>query len=128
MKLRMILNRLRAVTPHRSTHGQLYNKRAETKKRHSTITLYTLFESVENTHIILPHVFRSNTPRTALEWSNYMSEKVSGKDGSAKGPAPRIGRLRWIHRNSILPGMHMRTGKQWSVKRLIGWVGGTRRK
>lgn len=106
MKLSLKLDRLKRAAPHRSDLGQLYRTERETKRRYKRITLHTLFISEENTHLLRDHEFTSATAKSPSEWNAYLGEKLAD-----------------IHRNSILPGLAVRTGKAWSVQRIIGWVG-----
>lgn len=114
MKLSDKLQRIRSAVPHGPTSdGQLYADIADTRRSYKRITLYTLFRSNENTHLIRPHVFDSKEMLTPNQWHNRLalhhSKIIRGGEGNA----------------GILEGMSNRTGgKQWAVVRIIGWVGG----
>jgi hypothetical protein len=104
MKLKEQLDNIRRVYPRRNRYGQLTPDRSGSKawKR---VTLFTLFVSGENTHLIRPHAFTKNRPMNAWQWAHWFSTN-----------------LREVYENGILPGIGIRTGKQWVVQRVIGWA------
>ena len=106
MKLKLKLQRLQKAVPKRSVNGQLYRTAAQTRKKYSRVTLYTLFVSDENTLLFRDHVFKKDVAITPKAWSEFFERK-----------------LREIHRTAVLPGLELRTNKQWAVKRILGWVG-----
>lgn len=105
MKLKDKLTRLQKATPKHSKYGQLYAKTEQTKLAYKRVTLYTIFISSENTHLIRPHVFQSKRHRTPKQWSEWFAANLAD-----------------IHRNAVLPGLAVRTNKQWAVERIIGWT------
>lgn len=100
------LANIRRAHPNISPQGQLYKARTETKQRYSRVTLWTLFVSNENTHLLRNHVFDKSRPFTPQEWSDWFADNLSD-----------------IHKNAVLPGIAVRTNKQWTVERILGWVG-----
>lgn len=106
MKLSERLDRLKRAAPKHTRYGQMYAKPEHTKRAFKRVTLYTLFLSAENTHILRPHVFQAKKYRTPAQWSTWFSAN-----------------LEHIHRNAVLPGLAVRTNKQWAVERIIGWTG-----
>lgn len=84
--------------------GMLFNRRAELAVKRKTITLVGVFVSDENTFLIRPHVFNSKKGRDAKQWEQYLAENYGD-----------------ILRDGILPGMELRTDKQWRLYRIIGW-------
>jgi len=105
MKLKDKLDLLRTATPNCSRFGQLHKDKSETLGAWKRVNFHTLFISSENTHLIRSHVFQSDHKRTAEEWAAWFGEHLSR-----------------IHSQSVLPGLALRTGKQWSVEQLLGWV------
>ncbi len=126
MKLSDKLDRIRKSTPKRSAFGQLYKAVKETRARHSRVTLYVLFISEEATHLLRNHVFQSSYPKTAQQWHRWFGQLVNDVDGSDTEPTT-MQRLTYIHERSVLPGLALRTSKSWSVRSIIGWVGGAKR-
>lgn len=106
MKLAIKLERLKRAAPNISPFGQLYRHQRETTRQYSRVTLWTLFVSHENTHLLRDHIFKKAEPRSPQKWAEWFSANLSD-----------------IHRNAILPGIAVRTNKQWAVQRIIGWVG-----
>lgn len=122
MKLSVKLDRLKAVAPKVSKFGQLFRDKRDTKKRYKKITLHTLFVSNKNTLLLRDHIFESKKKaRTPQEWSEWFSKLVPEDDDEPDGP--QIPNLQKIHLRDVLGGIALRTGKQWSVKRIIGWTG-----
>lgn len=100
------MERLQKAHPNISKNGQLYKHKSETLQSYASVTLWTLFVSSENTHLLRDHVFRKSRPFNAAEWSQWFSENLAD-----------------IHKNAVLPGIAVRTNKQWTVQRILGWVG-----
>jgi hypothetical protein len=108
MKLRDKLDRIRKLYPKGPTsNGQLYSGslREAESGRWKKVTLYTLFISDENTHLLRPHVFDSQRARSASQWSAWFAKN-----------------LRDIHVKAVLPGIGVRTNKSWAVKQILGWA------
>ena len=107
MKLKDKLDRIRAALPKGPTrHGQLYAVATDTKRRYKQVTLYTLFISEENTHLLRPHIFKKEDAMTPAQWHDWFSDK-----------------LEEIHKTAVLPGIAIRTNKSWAVERILGWSG-----
>lgn len=106
MKLADKLKLLQRSAPKRTSYGQLYRNPADLKKRYTRVTLWTLFVSHENTHLLRDHVFNKKDPLSTAQWADWFAENLQD-----------------IHRNAILPGIAIRTNKQWAVQRIIGWIG-----
>lgn len=101
------LARIKKAVPNRNLKtGQMYKSANSQRGKFKTITMYGLFASDEGTFLIRPHVFNTKKDaRTAAEWESYLAEHYGT-----------------ILRENILPGMESRTGKQWRLYRIIGWV------
>src|SRR5689334_3301370 len=97
---------LKRAHPHVSEHGQLYREKSETRQSFTRVTLWTLFVSHENTHLLRDHVFSKGDSKTPAQWADWFANNLGD-----------------IHRNAILPGIAVRTNKQWAVQRIIGWIG-----
>lgn len=104
MKLKEKLAQIHRSLPYRSELGQLHANPTETQGKWKKVTLYTLFESSEETHLLRPHVFETKTARPAAEWHSWFRENVDA-----------------IIKRDIIPGINLRTGKIWRVKHVIGW-------
>lgn len=104
MKLIAKLKHLRALAPRRSRYGQMYKSPAETKGAWKRVTLWTLFESTEGTHLLRPHVFKKDTPMDARAWAAWFSTN-----------------LKAIQQNAVVPGINLRTNKIWRVRFILGW-------
>ncbi len=109
-KIGVQVKRILATRPNLdAATGMLYNKRAElTTKRHK-VTLVGVFVSDENTFLIRPHLFESRDKKNAVQWSAWMREHYG-----------EILRGDTVNGGGILPGMEVRTGKQWRLYRVIG--------
>jgi hypothetical protein len=84
----------------------MYHAAAELKKSYKRVTLYTLFVSTENTHLLRNHLFEAKRARSGKQWAEWFREH-----------------LREVHENGVLPGIALRTGKTWAVAQIIGWIG-----
>jgi hypothetical protein len=105
MLLKAKLDRIRKMHPRGPTaYGQIYSGRLLRERRWKRVTLYTLFRSDENTHLLRPHVFESERARDAKAWAGWFSKH-----------------LREIHIKAVLPGLGIRTDKSWTVERILGW-------
>lgn len=105
MKLRAKLEAIRTLSPNRSAFGQLYKEKSETQGRWRKVTLWTLFESSEDTHLLRPHVFESKRePRDARAWDEWFRRNLTE-----------------IQSKVIVPGINQRTDKIWRVQRILGW-------
>jgi hypothetical protein len=112
MKLKTKLHQLQRRAPHFSEHGQMYKSKKQTARTYSKVTLYCLFRSQENTLTIKEHVFvKKYKTISPEEWSAFFARDLSK-----------------IHREMILPGLAIRTGKTWGVDRIIGWIGDAKHK
>jgi len=106
---------IRALHPRGpNKYGQIFKSAKTAQRRFQKVTLYTLFVSDgsdgEETFIIRNHLFESKkTKRTPQEWSVWFANNLSE-----------------VHRMGVLPGMAVRTGKAWSVLKIIGWSGDVR--
>lgn len=94
--------------------GMLFNTRRQLSTKRKKITLIGLFVSDENTFLIRPHMFESQIARNANEWGAWLSKNYTAK------PDPETTRLPML--TNILEGMQNRTGKQWRLYRIIGWL------
>lgn len=107
------IRRIQKLRPNRDeATGMLYKTRRELATKRKKITLIGLFVSDDNTFLIRPHLFESKTARNAREWEQWFSEHYS-----VTGPNGEVGIL-----GNILSGMENRTGKQWRLYRIIGWL------
>ena len=99
------IRRIQRIAKNRdAATGMLYNTRRQLSTKRKRITLIGLFVSDENTFLIRPHLFESKTARNAKEWEAWLADKYGE-----------------ILPN-ILEGMENRTGKQWRLDRIIGWL------
>lgn len=99
------IKRILRLRPNRdAATGMLFKQRRELTVKRKKVTLAGLFVSDENTFLVRPHLFESKTARNATEWEQWFSENYGE-----------------ILPN-ILEGMENRTGKQWRLYRIIGWL------
>lgn len=108
------IKRIQRMAKNRDETGMLFNTRRQLTTKRKKITLIGIFVSDENTFLIRSHLFESNTARNAREWGAWLSEHYSAK------PDPDSTRLPIL--TNILDGMENRTGKQWRLYRIIGWL------
>lgn len=113
MKLSTKIERLRKQHPKISALGLMYDGKLPAKNQQwRKIRLYTLFVSNYNTHMIRDHIFESKKkPRNTQEWHAWLAEHLTQIQA---GNEKKSG--------AILSGLELRTGKQWSVLQIIGWV------
>lgn len=104
MKLKERIEHLRRLYPRMSEHGQMYRTKSELKGARRKVTLHTIFVSNENTHMLRPHTFESKKLRTSKQWAAWFALELTD-----------------IHHKAVLPGLALRTGKQWAVAKIIGW-------
>ena len=83
--------------------GVFYNNRRELSVKRNKFTVVGIFVSDENTFLIRPHVFEKKDKLTAIQFDAWLAENY-GK----------------ILRDNILPGMEVRTDKQWRLYRVVG--------
>jgi len=106
MKLKSKLDNIRKMYPKGPTvYGEIYAGKRDDKKRFKRVTLYTLFVSDENTHLLRPHVFETQGTRNAKMWAAWFAAKLQD-----------------IHEQAVLPGIGVRTNKSWAVKQILGWA------
>ena len=99
------IRRIMKLRPNRDeATGMLYKTRRELSTKRKKVTLIGLFVSDENTFLIRPHLFESKTARNAREWEAWFADNYGDI-------LPQI-----------LGGMENRTGKQWRLYRVIGWM------
>ena len=109
------INRIQRVAKFRdNATGMLYNTKSQLSVKHKKITLIGLFVSDEDTFLIRPHLFESKVAYNAREWESWLSEHYRVADRSDDIRIPIL--------QAILEGMENRTGKQWRLYRLIGWL------
>lgn len=109
------IKRIRRIARKRDlATGMLYNNKRQLTTKRKKITLIGIFVSDENTFLIRPHLFESGTSRNAAQWGAWLRENYSAK------PDPDSTRLPIL--TNILSGMENRTGKQWRLYRIIGWL------
>lgn len=107
MKLSEKLDRLRRVAPlGPSRYGQLYARKSDLSRRYKRVVMHTLFRSEENTHLLRPHLFKKDEGKTPAEWADWFSRNLTE-----------------VHIHGVLIGIGLRTGKHWTVQRILGWVG-----
>lgn len=94
--------------------GMLYNTKRQLSTKRKKITLIGIFVSDEDTFLIRPHLIESNTPRNASEWGAWLSEHYRAVARTGEDRIPML--------TNILDGMENRTGKQWRLYRIIGWL------
>jgi hypothetical protein len=107
MKLSEKLAQVQATGPKRSPHGQLHTSAADTRGRWKKITVWTLFESSESTHLLRPHVFEKAKAKSARDWHAWLSGHFDG-----------------IQKQSIVPALNLKTDRIWRVQRVLGWFAG----
>lgn len=109
------IKRIQRITKNRdAATGMLFNNRRQLSTRRKKITLIGIFVSDEDTFLIRPHLFESNTPRNAGEWNAWLQENYNAKHDPTSTRLPIL--------TNILDGMENRTGKQWRLYRIIGWL------
>lgn len=107
MKVADRLRMIRKLAPKGpSPFGQIYAAKADTQRRYQRVTLWTIFESEEGTHLVRPHVFVKDEGRTPQEWHAWFAEHVDK-----------------IQRDSVLPGINDRTGMTYFIFKRLGWIG-----
>ena len=94
--------------------GMLYNTKRQLSTKRKKITLIGIFVSDEDTFLIRPHLFESKTARNAREWGDWLQEHYTAKSIPGDNRVPILA--------NILDGMENRTGKQWRLYRIIGWL------
>jgi hypothetical protein len=112
MKLSDKLDRLKAANPKRSRYGQLYRPPlAPAGAKIKRVTMHTLLESDEHTHLLHECVFdKSKTEgKTAAEWADWFSRNFAR-----------------VYNEGVLPGVNIRTNKLWRVQRVVGWTSAKR--
>ena len=109
------IKRIRRIAKFRdAATGMLYNTKPQLATKRKKITLIGLFVSDEDTFLIRPHLFESKTARNAREWESWLSEHYRAKPIPGDDRPPIL--------QTILGGMENRTGKQWRLYRIIGWL------
>lgn len=94
--------------------GMLYNNRNELRKKMQRVTMFGLFVSDQGTFLLRPHLFESKKDaRNAVEWESWFAEHY-GAAPTESGRTPIL--------INILSKMEERTGKQWRLYRIIGWM------
>lgn len=108
MKISTKLVQLQRIAPKASRYGQLYRDSVDTTKAYKRVTLYTLFVSDDNEHMLRPHIFKKQEAMTPAQWYAWFQKH-----------------LEKIHREAILPALSVRTdlSKPWAVQSIIGWKG-----
>lgn len=106
MKLSAKLERIQRATPHRHSSGMLYARKDQLNRVYRRVNMLVLLLSIENTHMIHSAVFQKLKYRSPDQWADWFSRNFSE-----------------VYTNGILPGIALRTGKPWSVERIIGWIG-----
>lgn len=108
MKVSEKLDNLRRITPlGPSEFGQLYSAAADLTRSYKRISVWTIFRSDKNTHLIRPHVFESKKKaRTPLEWNAWLARNLDE-----------------IQRKDVLGGLKRRTGRTYFIYKRLGWVG-----
>lgn len=97
-------------------YGQLYRDNSDASRNFQKVTLYTIFQSdsetsdTGHTYLLRNHLFESKKARrTPEQWSQWFEKNLTE-----------------IHRVGVLPGLQIRTGKVWSVLKILGWHGDAR--
>ena len=105
MKIADKLARLRRIAPKTSPHGQLYATLAQTRGRYYRVAMHVMLVSTENTHSIHETIFKKAEAKTPAQWDEWFNKNFEA-----------------VYTEGILPGINLRTGKRWSVQKLLGWV------
>lgn len=106
MLIREKLELIQRATPNRSAYGQLYKNKSELVGSWGRVTLWCVFVSSDDTHLVRNHLFDTLPKhRDAEQWHQWFTLHLSK-----------------IHRDSVLRGLRIRTGRDWSVHRILGWV------
>lgn len=110
------IKRIRSIAKFRDeATGMLYNNKRQLATKRKRITLIGLFVSDEDTFLIRPHLFESKKePRNAREWEAWLAQHYRAKALPGEKREPIL--------TNILDGMENRTGKQWRLYRIIGWL------
>ena len=106
------LDALRALAPKGpSPLGQIYADDADLQRSYTRITVWTVFRSDANTHLVRPHVFdKKNKALSPLEWHAWLARNLDK-----------------IQRVNVIPGLNKRTGRVYFVYKRLGWIGHDRK-
>jgi hypothetical protein len=116
MKLADQLARLQRVTPKRDQQsGFLFRSPSTLRRRYKQVTFHVLIVSDENTHMIHSAQFTTEDARSPREWRAYFdSPPVEGSSYKTM--------IEYIYALKILPGIAVRTQKNWGIQRWIGFT------
>lgn len=81
------------------------------------MTSHVLIVSDENTHMIHSALFTSETARTPVEWRQWFNDPPTADKATQYRTM-----IEYIYARSILPGIAIRTQKNWGVQRWIGFT------
>ncbi len=106
------LRDLRALVPlGPSPLGQLYSAPGDLTRKYQSVTLWTIFRSDQNTHLIRPHKFISRKKaRTSQQWRDWFAANIDD-----------------IQRKYVLSGLNDRTGRTYFIYKKLGWIGHARK-
>ncbi len=111
MKVKDRLASILAIAPKGpSPTGQMYAIESDLQRKYDRITVWTIFRSDENTHLVRPHVFDKKKALSPIEWHAWLSANLDK-----------------IQRMNVLPGINKRTGKTYFVYKRLGWIGHARK-
>lgn len=106
------ISRQEKIVPKRAQNGHLYRTKRQRVARTKKATMYLLVESSDNTFAVHESLYETKKEaRTPAEWADWFA-RHSFKGISDTGPPQDVF---GIIKGSILDGMKIRTGKDWSV-------------
>lgn len=114
--LREELANLQRMFPHKSGN-RLRAARESVRRNASAATLWCYLRSSDNTYALHESVF-GKVSHSVQWWAQFFSTRVFRGTGLGTGhPAERMG----ILNGSIIPGINIKSGKQWDLVSVIGY-------
>jgi hypothetical protein len=114
------LENLARMFPHKNG-VRIRSAKESVNRRARAATLWTYLESGSGAygkHYALHEtVFAKNAPQTAAWWSKYFASKVFKGWKPGGSSTQRMGVLE----GAIVPGVNIKTRRQWSVRAVIGY-------
>lgn len=118
VSLRDVLANLERALPIKS--GLRLRAKGEPARRSArAATLWCVIESRSGGHHVELHetVLGARSGKSAAQWQDFVAKKVLHGWKREGTPAERDG----ILEGSIIPGINIKTGKQWTVRMVVGY-------